>query len=285
MGTELRYLEHLTDTDLQTLAETGPYDGSAVDLQRAIGREPRLLDEILGSEHLFETVFERPETGLEVQVSPFLTFGILVYRAASDLDDVSYVPEWTAPGRRLPVFDVGSLRHVLDRADMRFFLVDLLASFTRVASGSRWVRTRRGYRRRRYSELDPVRLAEMVEELPPAQRPGGYRRLGDVVLFLAGVFPDHTARRPLPVRHRERLARSAGLSTLEAFGANGGLDFHESAGAGWYRRAVEEAAALVGRGPDHLLGVADEITDVRRALTFVADRYLNDIDSGLSRPA
>ena len=44
----------------------------------------------------------------------------------------------------------------------RFFFVELLASYTHVVSGSTWTATRRGWRRRRFSELDPVQLAGLL---------------------------------------------------------------------------------------------------------------------------
>src|SRR5690606_24818469 len=98
-----------------------------------------------------------------------------------------------APRRRLPVFDVASLREFLDDHMRRYFLVELLASYTHVASGVSWARTSRGWRKRKFSELDPVRLAELLTVVEPPERAGVFRRLGDLALFLTGVFPDHTA--------------------------------------------------------------------------------------------
>src|SRR5262249_10913255 len=91
----------------------------------------------------------------------------------------------------------------------RFFLTELLASYTRVASGSVLVATRRGFRRQRFSELDPVRLAGLLDVVPDAERPGVFRRLGDLALFLTGVFPDYVARRGFGPVDRVRLARSS----------------------------------------------------------------------------
>ncbi len=244
-----------------------------------------LLDDILAHPRLYEALFGAQSGDIGPRVTPFLAFGVLVNRTTQDLRTESYVPEWTAPNRRLPVFDVASLRSFLDEGTRRFFLIEFLASFTRVASGGMWVRTRKGYRRKRYSELDPVRFAELVDRLPASHRAGGYRRLGDVALFLSGVFPDHTARNPLGELDRERLARSAGVDGTEPVANADDLRFHEVVGAGWYRRAVDAATATVGAGPEFLLDVADRFHHARRILNYLADRHLSRFDSGLMGPA
>lgn len=282
MSYQLRYREHLSETDLELLAEAAGTDGAA--LRVVLGERPGSIDQLLADPKLFETVFERPDPDLRVRLTPFLAFGILVNRCARDLKSLTYTFEWSGPNQRLPVFDVDSMRAVLDEGARRYFLIEFLASFTKVASGKVWVRTRRGYRSRRFSELDLVRMADMVEQLPMAQRPTGYRRLGDVALFLTGVFPDHTARHPLPPVHRERLARSAGLDPQTALFATE-VDFYEAAGTAWYRMAGETAAALVGRGPAELEFVSANFTPTRRVLNYLADQYLHHYQPGLSRPA
>jgi hypothetical protein len=62
------------------------------------------------------------------------------------------------------------------------------------------------------------------------------------------------------------------------------MRFLETAGAGWYRRAVDEAEAVVGTGPSFLRVVADRFSDARRILNYVADRYLFSRELGFSGP-
>lgn len=279
----LAYLEHLSDGDLDLLARTAGPGTRPATLRRELAHHPDTVDDLLATPRLYEELFG-PAAPLGSRPSAFLTFGVLVNRSARDLHALTYVPEWTGAGQRLPVFDVDALRDFVDHGARRFFLVELLTSFTRVASGSTWVRTRRGHRRRRFSELDPVYLSEMVEAMPRSLRPAGYRRLGDVALFLAGVFPDHTARRALREADRDRLARSAGLSPAAALGP-ADLSFYEMAASAWYRRAAEEARAAVGAGPAELEDVAERIPQARRVLNFLTDRYLFRLDTGLAGPA
>jgi hypothetical protein len=283
MSHPLPYLEHLNDKDLEVLARAGA-ERDLESLRSRLLERPELLESLLTSPKLFDAIVNDSDEAISPRVTPFLVFAVLVHHAAQELITANYIPEWTGPGKRLPVFDVGPVREFLSSGANRFFLIELLASFVKVASGSIWVRTRRGYRRRRYSELDPVQLAEMVDLLPPAQRAGGYRRLGDVTLFLSGVFPDHTATHAPAVSERERLAASAGLASITALDDGKNLHFHEVVGASWYRRAAESARLFAGTTPRHLIEVADEFHNARRFLNVLTDRYLFELNTGLLRP-
>ncbi len=283
----LLYLEHLSDRDLEVIARAADGPDSASELRDRLRDEPEDIDELLSSEALFDAVFgaESAASVVHVGMTPFLVFGVLVNKVVRDLGETAFVPEWVGAGQRLPVFDVESLREFVADGVRRFFLIEFLASFTKVASGAVWVRTRRGYRRRRFSELDPVSLAEMVDSLPPQQRPGGYRRLGDVSLFLSGVFPDHTTRNTFGELARARLARSAGIEEDRALGEEDQVRFLEIVGPGWYGRAVDSASTTLGVGPTYLRDVADHFSDARRFLNFLSDRYLHRFDTGLMHPA
>lgn len=277
----LLYLEHLSPRDLDLLAETA--EGDSAEIRAQLVRHPEIVDDLLASPRLFERLLGVGRN-LEPGVTPFLVFGVLVHRAALELRRASFVAEWSAPHKRLPVFDVAPLRDFLDDGGRRFFLIELLASFTRVAGGHWWVRTRRGLRRRRFSELDLVRLVPFVEQAPAATSPALYRRLGDVALFLSGVFPDHTAESPYDAVHRELLGRSAGLGAGEV-AVGGGTDesalaFLETLGQRWYRRARQEAATRIGVAPVYLDDVAERFGAARRVLNHVSDRHLFHLQPG-----
>lgn len=211
-----------------------------------------------------------------------LAFAVLVRRTMADLESTSYIPEWVGAGERLPVFDVASLREFIDDITRRFLISEFLSSFTRVASGSVWVRTERGYRRRRFSELDPVGLAEMVDSLPAGRRAAGWRRLGDVALFHTGVFPDHTARHPMSAMRQARLAGLTGLEPRDIVGIEY-LQFLELVGRVCYDRAANEPSAPA-QIHDPLHDMAANFTPARRFLNFLADQYLHRLETGLMNP-
>src|SRR3989442_5254137 len=194
------YLEHLSDADLALLASAG-------EPARAVHPDPERIEALVDSPAVFRVLFGTPGRDPLLQGSPFLLFAVLVHRAIRDLGQASFVEEWVGPRQRVPVFDVSGLRDFGAVPMHRFFLAELLASYTHVASGSVLVQTRRGWRRRHFSELDPVRLVELAELLPVADRASVYRRLGDLSLFLTGGFPDYQAEQLVVQRERRRLER------------------------------------------------------------------------------
>ena len=260
------YTEHLTDADLRLLAEAAelPEGSDAGD--------PARLESLLADPRVFEAIFD--PSGDVVLVSPFLAFVVAVHRAAcdlADLDYLDYLPERSGLRQVIPVFDTPALRDFLDSGQRRLFLAELLASFTRVASG----RYRETGRSRRFSELDPVRLAGLLDVAPEESRPGIYRRLGDVSLFLSGVFPDYSVTHALGPVDASRLLRAARIPAADrdSLQAAPALDLLEYLGAHWYRAAL--AAAPVRTAPLDVVGeVAGRFPQARRVLNHLADRYL-----------
>lgn len=263
------YLEHLTDEDLRVLASSVGMDpGRAGELRR----QPANVPDLFGRPELFDRVYGSDAAGL-VSVSPFFAFLVAVEQAARELATVRFVAERSAPRQRVPVFDAPRLREFLTDPMRRLFLAELLTSFVRVTSGRYWMRTARGWRSQRYSELDPVRLAQLAEQAPAAERPGIYRRLGDVSLFLTGVFPDYAQLYALGPFDAARLLRAAGLAADESGLVTAPpIQLLEHLGQRWYRRASELAPVATA----HLAvvsQVADRFTDARRILNHIADRY------------
>jgi len=272
------YSDHLTETDLRLLSAVAPPEKVAPGgAPFPGGIEARLADP-----RVFDAVFgpAAVAAGEAVLVSPFLAFSVAVCRAVSDLSTLDYLPERSGLRQRIPVFDTPELRDFLGSAARRLFLAELLASFTRVASGRYRVRSGGRSRTRRFSELDPVRLAGLLEATPEESRPGIYRRLGDVSLFLAGVFPDYAAAHALGQVDVARLLRAARVPRAERDGlaAAPALDLLEYLGARWYRAALATAPVHTGR-----LAVVGEVAgrfrQARRILNHVADRYLLGPDS------
>jgi hypothetical protein len=291
------YAEHLTDADLRLLAAAGAGQahqipaasggstegaGGASAVAARLRRDPEALQALLADPRVFEAIFgaEAVAAGEAVVVSPFLAFAVAVHRAVADLASVDYVPERSAARQRVPVFDAPELRDFLAAPARRLFLAELLASFTRVASGRYRVSAGGRQRTRRFSELDPVRLAGLLDAVPDESRPGIYRRLGDVALFLTGVFPDYVASRAFGPVSAARLLRAAQVPAREQerFAATGDIELLEHLGTRWYRCAL--ALAPVRTAHLAVVGeVAERFRQARRVLNHVADRYLLGPDS------
>ena len=282
------YLQHLTPRDLALLTGApAAAAGAAPDLATHLAGFPGGLEGRLGDPAVFDALFGPPGEGEPlVGASPFLAFAVAVHRCAHELASMSYVSEWLGPGRHAPVFDVAQLRSFLDVGRNRFFLAELLHSYTHVASGSVFVRTRRGLRRQRFSELDPVRLAGLLDVVSETERPGILRRLGDLALFLTGVFPDYVSRRGFAPIEEGRLLRAGGMADgrreagapgaamVEAAGPGGAVGLLELLGTRWYRaafvllpRPVPEDVAVIADLPAHF-------GQARRILGLITERFL-----------
>ena len=260
------YLEHLTDADLGVLAAAGEAGDAA-------GRDPQRIEGLIDSPALFRRLFRTAGRDPLLQGSPFLLFAVLVHRTIRDLGQASFVEEWVGPRQRVPVFDVSGLRDFGADPLRRFFLAELLASYTHVRSGSVLVQTRRGWRRRHFSELDPIRLIELAELLPEPERVSVYRRLGDLSLFLTGVFPDYAAERLVVERERHRLERALAAADRASAERHDGIWLLESLGQRAYRiaqRAADRRTAMAGV----LAEVSENFAVARRVLNFLTDRYL-----------
>jgi hypothetical protein len=269
------WFEHLSDDDLTLLARVAPDAGVDPDVRSDAGA----LLRVLAHRAAFESIFKSPHEEALLPASPFLTFALLLHRGWAELQGAHHVDEWVGPRRRLPVLGGDDLRAFLAAPERRLFLTELLASYTRVTSGSTWVRTPRGWRRRRFSELDPVRLASMLEVVPDEQLPGVYRRLGDLALFLTGVFPDHTEMHGLGPLDEERLLRMSGLPVKRepdsrSAGSSGGVRVLERLGKRWYRLASRTVRGPLTGTMSVVAEVADQFGVARRTLNYLTDRYL-----------
>jgi hypothetical protein len=269
------YFEHLLTHDLVQLESCTP-DPRAGEAGRV--RTENVFD-VLGSASLYELLFAADESRDPLVVaSPFLAFAVAIERAASDLSTMGSVPDWLGRGRWAPVFDVEQLRGFMADRWVRFFLAELLSSFTHVASGSVLVAGRRGLRRQRFSELDPVRLAGLLDVVSEAERPGILRRLGDVALFLTGVFPEHVERRGFGPIEQARLLRSSGRvasSTSDLTSTEpGAVVLLEALGRRWYRAAFEQLVQPVAENVAVLERMPEHFGHARRMLSIIAERHL-----------
>ena len=266
-----RLLEHLSPSDVRLVADaTG----------RSAETPAPWIVAALGEPAVHEAVFSTTDAPLSL-ASPFLVFSVAVHGVARDLAGATLTTEWLGPRTRLPVFDTPTMREFLDDADRRLYLSQLLTSFTRVAGWTQWTHTNRGWRRDHFSELDPVQLAQFATMVPDAERPGVWRRLGDLSLFLTGVFPDHTAKKQLSSVNEQRLRRLTQLSSDEhggdlpsAVSNLGAVGLFELVGERAYRSAVQGVPRPLTQSMRVVDDIARRFRMARRVLNLVTDRYL-----------
>jgi hypothetical protein len=274
------YADHLTDADLELLASSSERSAGQAHTGAQLRTHPEQLPGLIADPKIFQAVFGPGEpvagpAALAALASPFLIFAVAVHRAAAELESMGHVPERSGPRGRVPLFDAPDLRDFLSAPARRLFLAELLASFTRAAGGQYRVQVRGRSRARRFSELDLPRMAGLLESVPEADRPGVYRRLGDVALFLTGVFPDYAVAHTLGPVNAARLLRAAQVPQRrhEELAAAPAIDLFEYLGAQWYRVAWGLAPARTARLAV-VADVADRFRQARRVLNHVADHWL-----------
>jgi hypothetical protein len=262
------YLERLSERDLRLLA-----DGEGSGAVARLRAEPARICERIASPDVYDALFAPWVEEPLVLASPLLVFSVLLAQTARELGESTHIREWFGPGRRIPVFDVEGPRAFAEDPLRRLFLAEVLASYTHVVSGSLLVRTRRGWTRRRFSELDPLRLAELLEVVPPFERPMVYRRLGDLALFLTGVFPDHAHERLFRPVQVERITRllGPGVDTAAEEGAVGLL---ERVGRHAYGMAAEGIETPAAGLASVLAEMPERFADARRLLFVLTERHL-----------
>ena len=295
-----RYADLLTDRDLEALGALsghGPRptlegrgdDHHAIDDAPVVAwfrerpeRIEQALDDPATTDRLFATEDGTEHAAIGVAaVTPLLVFAAVIHRAAADIGDIIHIPERFGSGLVIPVFDGERLARFTATPANRVFLVELLGSYARVSSGPLWERNRGRWRRRRFSEMNPAQLARVAAELPLDDRAGAYRRLGDLALFLNGVFPDHSARQTLSPIDLERILRSLPADHRHGHEAVQRLQVERVDGCGpvlaalgpiWYRLAAQ--LVPIPSMSDQLHHVAEHFDQARRFLGFTTDRWL-----------
>jgi len=301
------YLSHLTEADLLALVHADEVPAATAEARlAALRRAPALLLDVLDRPAVSAGLLNLASADAGERftlVSPFLVFAAAIHRIAADLRTSAYAPERTAPRLRVPVFDGPQLTAYLASPVHRLYLAELLASFARSSGGVVVTRTSQGIRRRRWNDLDLGRLAILLDSLPEPERPPVWRRLGDLALFLSGVFPAAIERALSGRLDPARLARTTGLAAPPSADL-GPAELFEWLGAGWYRLAASHASqapigpAQVQRAPaapavvpaaapaapavvpaaavsvNALRDNAEHFHQARRVLNAAADRYL-----------
>lgn len=273
-----RYVELLSETDLTVLGRVSGHRSSD-DAPEWFRVDPTRIDAALDDVATYEGLFGSESTHPFEIAAPLLVFAIVIHRGAAEIGEHTHVPERFGSRLLVPVFDGEMLARFTSTSAARLFLVELLGSYTRVLSGPHWERSRGRWRRRRFSEMNPAQLAQLAVSLPYEDRAGVYRRLGDLALFLNGVFPDHAARqtltpidlerilRSVPERSRGELVRLLQADRIDATGPVLG-----ALGPQWYRLAAN--LVPIPSMSIQLADAAENFDHARRFLNFVTDRYL-----------
>lgn len=256
-------VDRLTERDIATIGDathTAPDD-----IASQLRSRPWSLADLLSSDQVFDAVMDR-QAHPGALVSPYLLFSVLLHRSAAELRAAAYVNEWAGSRARLPVFDVSGVHDFLTDPARLAFLAELLTEFAGPKPLPVPVDDR----------YDLVSIAAWLDVVPESDRIVLLERLGDLALFLVGVFPDATGSTGIAPTDADRLGQTVGLGSdsilsLTSVGKSG-LEAYETLGAKWYGAVSEERAAPL------IADMAYRFRAARRVLNHLADGYLFDTD-------
>ena len=262
----MRLGQLLTEADLNFVVGAAAPD--VVDrerLKRLVLEEEEFRDALLGDDRVFRRAVDDQE--ILLRITPALYFEILLRRALKELDGATHTLERV--GRQsIPVFDTGEVAALLRSPEVLKYLAEMLVSFTRIRSYVMPVRVGKGIRRRvRFNDMDIDSLRRFCATVDEEHRFGFYKRIADVCLFVAGIFPDHTSgyRRPAP----------GGPRHAQAGRVRRGLEDYERDGQKFYGLAEEHPVARDLELSEVFGLLSQHFTSARKPLTFIATQYLH----------
>ena len=110
----------------------------------------------------------------------------------------------------------------------------------------------------RFSDIDMDDMIELARIVVPEMRPGLYKRIAEIALFLSGIFPDHSALLAAPRK--------------TMFSAKRTLEHYEQTGRRFYSVAAVETDQAQWKSVFGTL--AEKFTLARLALNSLSDRYV-----------
>ena len=254
-------LASLTEADLLFLTDTLAPGHDRGRMVRVLREDEEILRGMLADERLLRRITREPEA--PVRVSPRLLFAVLLNRVKNDLAEHGYTFETS----HTIVFDGPRVASLLEDARILDYLVELLVSFVRVQATTITVRVRKGiWRRFRFNDLDLMGLIRYTSTLEEAERFPWYRRIGDLCLFLTGVFPEHI--------------ETAGAAPSREL-ARETTRVH---GRSFYRAAARHPEAARLGAAQVLVRLADAFDLAAKPLAHMANRYLGPLRDRLFSP-
>jgi len=235
-------------------------------LRRLIEADDDFRQAFIGDEKTFRKVIADEEVFLKI--SPRLYFEVLLRKALRELEGAGHTIEREGT-RKVAVFDTEEVVKLLSRREIIPYLADMLASFTKVESYAVSYRIREGiWRWIRFSDLDLDSLIRLCESVDEEHRLGFFKRIGDICLFLLGLFPEY-------VHYAYRYPSSGELRRhIIGFMQRSAEDYREE-GRKFYGLAAEHPAAREFALSDTFRLLHEKFRAALKPLNFIADHYLH----------
>jgi hypothetical protein len=256
----------LSERDFDFLIDTvSPEVTDKPHLKQIVREDEDFRNTYMSDAKVFRRVMHDDE--ILLKISPSLFFEILLRKAAKDLSTVPYTYEKTRT-MSIPIFDAKDLVSLLNRESLLIYLADMLSSFTRVESYAVSIRIRKGiWRKIRFNDLDFHSLMSLCDVVDDAYRFSLYKRIGDICLFILGVFPVYAER-------NYRYAVSGRIRPGASGRRRVSPQDYEREGQRFYRMAAEHKTALDLELSEVFWSLHKHFAKAKKPLTFIAEHYL-----------
>ena len=260
--------KELQDKDLTFLLETtAPGVSDRQRLKKIIETDSDFRNAFLTDEKLLQRLMSDDET--LVRLTPVMFFEILLRNAEKKIGERSYTLEKAGSLITVPVFDAKDTLELLHNEEILLYLAHMLSTFTRLESYTYTFRVGPAvWRKIRFNDMDVESLIQFTGVVDDKYRFGLYKRIGDVCLFLLGIFPDFIVaehRYPFSQKRRPALPGRPRLAPRE----------YEKTGRQFYRMAAEQSSATELELDSVLWTLHTKFKEACKPLTFIASHYLS----------
>ncbi len=256
-----------TDADLEFLVETAaPEVSDKARLRKLIRVDEDLRNAFIEDENTSQKMMT--DQKLFLKISPRLYFEILLRRTRRELEGTSHTIEKSGV-KKIAVFDTKEVVDLLYRKDILVYLADMLASFIKVEDYTIFYSTEREiWREIRFSDLDIDSLIVFSESVDEESRLGFFKRIGDICLFILGLFPEY-------VRATCRYPFSGELRPQPAGRVLRSVEDYEEEGRRFYQLAAEHPAVRSMELSEVFNLLHENFNTAKKPLNFIADHYLH----------
>lgn len=256
----------LDDRDIDFLIQTVSAEVTdKIRLKQILQEDEDFRNRFISEAAVFRRVMDDEEVLLKI--SPHLFFEILLRKAADALEKKGYTLEKTSR-LKVPVFDTKDVVKLLEREPILVYLADMLSSFTRIESYTLSFRIKPGvWRKIRFNDLDINSLIQFASMVDENHRFTFFKRIGDICLFILGIFPDYAEseyRYPSSRQLRPRVPGKARISP----------EYYHEAGRKFYKLAAEHPAAEQMELSEIFRSLYKHFQQVKKPLNFIAEHYL-----------
>lgn len=256
----------LTDKDLDFLVGTvAPEFQDKMEIKRIIQEDDDFRKFYISDERIFRRIMDDEEIFLKI--SPSFFFEILLRRTSMDLEMTGYTLEKSS-SMKIPIFDTKEIVDFLAQEALLLYLADMLSSFTKIESFTISIMMEKGvWKKIRFNDLDIHGLMRICELVDEEYRMGIYKRIGDICLFILGIFPDYVERDyryPFSGQLRPHLRGKLRISPEE----------YEKEGKRFYFLAAQHPSAKELELANIFTALHENFPKAKKPLNFIAEHYL-----------